>query len=380
MPRTTPSPWVVLDDAAGQRPGCRTRRCAAGGSGRSLTIWISSATGAAESISWPVMLWSPSRIPLQRADLDPVDADGVGQLVHQRLVRERGLHAAEAAHRAARRVVRVDAAGVDVHAREVVRAQAQRAAVADHRAGRRGVGAAVEQDVGLAVDQRAVGLARRTRSAARPGAGARGRRTTPRGSSSSSPACRCAARAGRRARASTGPRGRRTRRRRRPGAAGPSPAAARAPGRSAAGRRAATGWRRTGRRRRPRRARRARTPGRGRPGPACRPRSPAPTTTGAVGAGSPRRICIFRTRLPCAWTCGASSSRRLARVGDARAAPRRSPRSASRRAGRSPGGRRRPARPARPRSGRRPAASAGWSRCSSPTAFSPGTSSAVSTA
>ena len=53
-------------------------------------------------------------------DLDRVEADRVGELVHQRLDRERGLHRAEAAHRSARRVVRVGAVAVHVQMGDLV--------------------------------------------------------------------------------------------------------------------------------------------------------------------------------------------------------------------------------------------------------------------
>ena len=234
--------------------------------------------------------------------------DGVGQLVHQRLVGERGLHAAEPAHGAARRVVGEDAVGVDRDRREPVGPEAQRAGVADDRARstrRRRRRRAARRPWRRPGCRRA---RRRTRRSSSPGAGARGRRRTPRGRSPSSPACRCAAPAGRRGRASTGPRGRRTRRRRRPASAAPSRAACPGPGRSGAGRRAATGWRRRGRRRRPRPGRRARTPG-PRKAWSCMPTSKSSeTTTGAVGVSSPRRSFRCRTRLPGRCTAGASGS------------------------------------------------------------------------
>jgi hypothetical protein len=91
-------------------------------------------------------------------DLHPVHAERVGELVHQRLVREGSLHAAEPAHGPARRVVRVDAVRVDRDRGDVVGAEAQGAGVADDRRGGRRVGAAVEQHVRLRVDQGAVAL------------------------------------------------------------------------------------------------------------------------------------------------------------------------------------------------------------------------------
>ncbi len=95
---------------------------------------------------------------VELADGDAVLPDGVGELVHQCLVGERGLHAAEPAHRAARRVVREHPVRVDRDVGDPVRAQPHRAGVADHRRGRRRVRTAVEHRAGPGVDQRAVAL------------------------------------------------------------------------------------------------------------------------------------------------------------------------------------------------------------------------------
>ncbi len=80
------------------------------------------------------------------AELDRIHAERGRELVHLRLVAERGLDGAEAAHRAARRVVGVDAVGVDVHVRHDVRPGAHRAGVADHGRRARRVRAAVQVD------------------------------------------------------------------------------------------------------------------------------------------------------------------------------------------------------------------------------------------
>ncbi len=224
-------------------------------------------------MTWPVGAVEPSWKPLRARISTGSRPTASASLSMTRLDREGGLHRAEPAHRAARRVVGVGAVAVHADVRDLVGTEAHRARVADHGRSARGVRAAVEVDGGPGVDEPAVAV--RAVLVVHPsrGAGARVRRTTPRGCRPSSPACRCAAPAGSRARASTGPRGRRTRRRPRPAAGGPARAAARGRSRPGAGRRAATGSRRTGRRRRRRRGPRARTPGRGTPGPACRPRS-----------------------------------------------------------------------------------------------------------
>ena len=83
-----------------------------------------------------------------------------GELVHLRLVGEAGLHGAEAAHRAAGRVVRVGAVAVDRRRSASYGPTPKRRRVADHRFDRRGVRAAVEQDLGEDVYERSV--ARRT--------------------------------------------------------------------------------------------------------------------------------------------------------------------------------------------------------------------------
>ena len=94
---------------ARQRPQVRAPRRARAAAAARETICSSSPTGAAESMTWPVMFRSPSRMPLRCRISTRSTPDRVGELVHQRLVRERRLHAAEPAHRPARRVVGEDA-------------------------------------------------------------------------------------------------------------------------------------------------------------------------------------------------------------------------------------------------------------------------------
>ena len=81
---------------------------------------------------------------------------GRGELVHLRLVGEARLHRAEAAHRAARRVVRPNRIAVHLRVRDLVRAGGEAARVGDDRGARRRVGPAVEDHPALDVDQRAV--------------------------------------------------------------------------------------------------------------------------------------------------------------------------------------------------------------------------------
>ena len=80
---------------------------------------------ASPSIGWPVGSMSPGRERVQQPQLDRVDPELGGELVHLRLGGEARLHGAEAAHRAARRVVRVDAGRLDQRVRDLVRADAR---------------------------------------------------------------------------------------------------------------------------------------------------------------------------------------------------------------------------------------------------------------
>jgi hypothetical protein len=66
---------------------------------------------------------------VQQPQLDRVDLERGGQLVHLRLVSEAALDGAEAAHRAAGRVVRVDAGRLDQRVLDPVRPQAKAAAL-----------------------------------------------------------------------------------------------------------------------------------------------------------------------------------------------------------------------------------------------------------
>ncbi len=273
IPRRTPSPRVVLPAPPGSRIGSRGSASAAGGSSAAAAR-ITSAVGSEHSIRWPVGRMSPGRERVPQPQLDRVEPEPRGEPVHLRLGGEAGLDGAEAAHRAAGRVVRVDDRRLEPGIRDVVGAAGEGGGVrADGRRARR-VGAAVEKDAHLDADEPAVpggGVARPgLRRVAVDVAGERLLAAVDdlhrRGS--------CAARAGPRGSASRRPRARRRRRRRRRGGRGRARAAARGRGRSGRGRRGATGSRRRCRCRPRRRARRAPTPARGRPGPGCRSRRP----------------------------------------------------------------------------------------------------------
>ena len=83
---------------------------------------------------------------VQQPQLDGVDPELLGEQVHLRLAREAGLHSAEAAHRAARRVVRVDRRRLDQRVVDPVGPERERGGVRRDRGRARRVRAAVEQD------------------------------------------------------------------------------------------------------------------------------------------------------------------------------------------------------------------------------------------
>ena len=90
---------------------------------------------------------------VQEPELDGVDPELVRELVHLRLGREARLHGTEAAHRAAGRVVRVDAGRLDQRVRDLVGADREAGGVRGHGRRAGGVGAAVEQDPHPHVDE-----------------------------------------------------------------------------------------------------------------------------------------------------------------------------------------------------------------------------------
>src|ERR671910_318870 len=85
--------------------------------------------------------------------LDRIDAEARGEAVHLRLVTEAHLHGAESTHGTARRVVGADDGGVDQRVGHPVGAAGEASGVAHDRRRRRGVGPAVEQHLGLDLDQ-----------------------------------------------------------------------------------------------------------------------------------------------------------------------------------------------------------------------------------
>ncbi len=93
---------------------------------------------------------------VELTELDRVHAQLRRELVHLGLVREAGLDGAEAAHRAAGRVVRVEGDRLDVDVVDDVRAHREGGRVADDGRGRGSVGAAVEHDPALHVRDLAV--------------------------------------------------------------------------------------------------------------------------------------------------------------------------------------------------------------------------------
>ena len=144
-PRRTPSPRVVLPAPPGSRIGSRGSSSGSGG-GSAAARRITSATGSEPSIRWPVGSDVARRERVQQPELDRVDAERGGELVHLRLGREARLDGAEAAHRAAGRVVRVDARRLDQRVLDRVRPDRERGGVRGDRGRAGGVRAAVEED------------------------------------------------------------------------------------------------------------------------------------------------------------------------------------------------------------------------------------------
>ncbi len=168
------------------------------GSGAARSSSSSSRTGATPEITWPVMLRSPVCSALRsRSSIGSRPSDG-RQLVHLRLVAEARLHRAEAAHRPARRVVGAHREALDPRRGARCRGRGRSrprwpAPRSRSRRRRRRPSPAAPRPSPTC---RRVG--RRGGTACGPDGGARGRRSSPRGSTSSSPACPCSGRGGRR--------------------------------------------------------------------------------------------------------------------------------------------------------------------------------------
>ena len=144
-PRRTPSPRVVLPAPPGSRIGSRGS-ASGSGTGIAAAARITSATGSepVDHLARRQPVAGLERV--EQPQLDRVDLERRGELVHLRLGREARLHGAEAAHRAARRVVRVDRRALDQRVVDAVRADGEGGGVRDHGGRARGVRAAVEQD------------------------------------------------------------------------------------------------------------------------------------------------------------------------------------------------------------------------------------------
>ena len=155
VPRRTPSPRVVLPVPPGRRTGSRGSSSGSGGA-RSAQRRMTSATGSEPVISWPVGSVSPGLRALSSRSSTGIDVERGRELVHLRLVREAALNGAEAAHGAARRVVRVDAGAFDEDVLDAVRAGSEAAGVREHRRRARGVRAAVEEDARVDGDEPSV--------------------------------------------------------------------------------------------------------------------------------------------------------------------------------------------------------------------------------
>ncbi len=172
-PRRTPSPRVVLPAPPGRRIGSRGSGSGSG-TGIAAAARITSAIGQ-RSRQHLARRQGVARLErVQQPQLDRVDPERLGEAVHLRLGGEADLHRAEAAHRPAGRVVRVDDRALDQRVVDAVGAEREAGGVRDHGRRAGGVGAAVEQDPSRA--RRRAG--RRAWRGARPrsatGAGGRG--------------------------------------------------------------------------------------------------------------------------------------------------------------------------------------------------------------
>ena len=157
----------------------------------------------------------PQRVA--QAELERIDAELAGEVVHQRLVGDRRLGHAEAAERARRRAVGVDrAAGAQDRADRVRTHRMDRDAVGDGRAPR-GVGAGVEVGVDGGGGEASVGVGAERRRDRAPGGASWSRPSTPAAGRGREPGGRGGAPRSRSAAGATGRACRRSRRRRRSG-------------------------------------------------------------------------------------------------------------------------------------------------------------------
>ena len=144
-PRRTPSPRVVLPAPPGSRSGSRGSSSGAGGRSAAARR-ITSRVGSDPVTTWPVGQAVARLERVEEPQLDGIDLELGGEQVHLRLGREARLDGPEAAHRAARRVVRVDRGRLDQGVVDAVRADRERGGVRRDGGRARGVRAAVEQD------------------------------------------------------------------------------------------------------------------------------------------------------------------------------------------------------------------------------------------
>ena len=110
------------------------------------------------SSGWPIGSVSPRSTKLRRRSSSGSTPSSAREPVHLTLVAERHLHAAEAAHRAAGRVVGVHGAGADADVGAAVGARRAGGRIQQHQGAEQGVGAAVGEDVDVHRHQAAVGV------------------------------------------------------------------------------------------------------------------------------------------------------------------------------------------------------------------------------
>ena len=158
MPRTTWWASAVRPAPPGKRIGSPSRPpIGSSGNGNASVSRRQRSTGATFSQHLPGDQPIAGADRVAHADLDRVEPARLGQQIELRLVGEARLDDAEAAHRPARQVVGADRPTLDDRVRAAVRALRVRDRVEQHRRRGRGVGAAVEHEAGLDLDDLAVG-------------------------------------------------------------------------------------------------------------------------------------------------------------------------------------------------------------------------------
>ena len=152
-PRRSPSPWPTLPAPPGRVTGSRTGRVGRRRhrDRRAGIDHLAHRRAPVQHLAGRQHGTRPERVPSPQ--LEGIDPEHRGELVHLGLVGERHLRRAEPAHRAAGRVVRVDRRPLQQGVRHLVRSGRERRRVPDHGGRGRRVRAAVDQHAGTDVHE-----------------------------------------------------------------------------------------------------------------------------------------------------------------------------------------------------------------------------------